>query len=61
MVAFNIIDPGFGYSSPPRISLFGFEDLNVEATVSYDAGFIENGRISEVRIVGEADSVLACS
>ena len=65
VVGFDIIDPGFGYSSPPQISVFGFEDLEVEVTLSYGPDFVENGCISEVRIVDESDtdggSVLASS
>jgi hypothetical protein len=47
---FTITNPGSGYSSPPKVSVPGMNDLQVTATLSFGADLTRNGSIQEIRI-----------
>jgi hypothetical protein len=50
LTGFKVVDGGFGYSSPPKITLVGHPEMKIEAIVEYSTDLDRNGRISEVRL-----------
>lgn len=45
--------PGSGYNSPPKVSVKGFEKVNLEAKIQYDKNLKKNGGIESIDIVTE--------
>jgi hypothetical protein len=43
-----IIEPGSGYSSPPKVSIKGMEGIPLKATLRFDKDFRKNGSIQSV-------------
>jgi hypothetical protein len=48
---FEITDPGFGYTSPPTVSVPGFKDLKAEVKLSLGKDFDSNGSIESILLV----------
>jgi len=46
-----IIEPGAGYSSPPKVTIEGFEKVQLKATVHFEKNLKKNGAISGVEVV----------
>jgi hypothetical protein len=46
-----ITDPGSGYSSPPKVSVKGFEKVPLEAKLKLDTDLKKNGGIASVDVV----------
>lgn len=44
-------EPGSGYSSPPKVSLKGMEQLHLKATVHFEKDLKKNGSIDTVEVV----------
>jgi hypothetical protein len=53
VTGFTITNAGSGYSSPPKVSITGFADLNVTATLSFGPDLQKNGSIKELSIKTE--------
>jgi hypothetical protein len=49
-----ITDPGFGYSSPPKVSVKGFEKVHLEAKLKFDTDLKKNGGVSAVEVLAVA-------
>jgi len=50
VTGFVVTDPGFGYSSPPTVSLKGGPDVQTVATLAFDTDFSKNGSIKSVAL-----------
>jgi hypothetical protein len=50
VTGFTIADAGAGYSSPPKISIAGMENVNATAALSFATDFAKNGSIKEISI-----------
>jgi len=50
VTGFTITNPGSGYSSPPKVSIAGMNDLQATATLSFGADLTKNGSIQEIRL-----------
>lgn len=50
VTGFKITNPGSGYSSPPRITVAGHENLQVTAELKFSQNFQENGSIKSLKI-----------
>jgi hypothetical protein len=48
---FVITDPGAGYSSPPKVSVKGFEKVPLEAKLKLDTDLKKNGGIASIELV----------
>ena len=51
VVGFEIVNPGSGYSSVPRIEVAGYPNVKVEATLESDTDLSTNGRVASLNIV----------
>lgn len=49
VTGFVITDPGFGYSSPPKISVAGMPEVSATATLAFGADFARNGSLKEIK------------
>lgn len=54
VVGFEITDPGYGYTTPPTITVVGHPDVRAIATIAFDPDFTRNGRLATLSLV-EAD------
>jgi hypothetical protein len=50
---FEISSAGSGYSSPPTVTVRGFQDLKAEAKLSFSKEFDSNGSIESITLVPE--------
>jgi hypothetical protein len=50
VTGFTITNAGFGYSSPPQLSLQGMPDVPLVATLSFDTDFGKNGAVKEIAV-----------
>lgn len=50
---FEITDPGFGYTSPPIVSVTGFKDLKAEVKLSFGKDVESNGSIESIALARE--------
>jgi len=50
VTGFTIADPGAGYSSPPKVSIAGMENISANATLSFGLDFARNGSIKEIAV-----------
>jgi len=48
----TVTDAGYGYSSPPAISVPGFPEVTAKSTLSWSTDFMKNGALKEVRLAG---------
>ncbi|MFT3882790.1 MAG: hypothetical protein QM703_24445 [Gemmatales bacterium] len=48
-----ITEPGAGYSSPPKVTVEGFEKVQLKATVHFEKDLKKNGSISAVEVVAQ--------
>jgi hypothetical protein len=46
-----VTDPGFGYSTPPQITVSGHPDAKFLVTLSFDKDFQKNGSIAAIEVV----------
>jgi hypothetical protein len=46
-----VTDPGAGYSSPPKVSVKGFEKVPLEAKLKLDTDLKKNGGIASIEVV----------
>jgi hypothetical protein len=51
VVDIEILEPGSGYTTPPKITIVGHEDTEVTAEIEFSTKLSENGRISSLKIV----------
>lgn len=51
VTGFKIVDAGYGYTTPPRISLAGYGSVRVEAELGFSQDFRKNGRLVGVKVV----------
>ena len=49
-----VTNPGYGYSSPPNVSLQGGPDVQAVVTLAFDPDFGKNGSIKSVALVSPA-------
>jgi hypothetical protein len=45
-----VTKPGAGYSSPPKVTIKGFEKVPLVATVEYDKDFKKNGAVKSIGV-----------
>jgi len=50
---FEITDPGYGYSSPPTLTVPGFKDLKAEAKLSFGKDCDANGSVELITLEGK--------
>jgi hypothetical protein len=50
VVGFHLISGGYGYSSPPTISIPGYRDVAATVELSYSNDFAKNGAISAIKL-----------
>lgn len=50
IVGFQIIEPGSGYISPPRVSVPGFEDVPLRVGLGFSRHLGQNGRITAINL-----------
>src|SRR6478752_6376232 len=48
-----VIEPGAGYSSPPKVTVKGFEKVRLEAKVKFETDLKKNGGIESIDVVKE--------
>lgn len=53
VTGFRITSSGSGYTTPPRVTVAGHEDLRVEATLGFSTDLRENGRVTELKIIAD--------
>lgn len=53
VVGFDIVTPGSGYISPPKIVVAGYPNVQAEATIQFDKRLQANGRLISVTLVKE--------
>jgi len=46
----KIVRPGSGYSSEPKISIIGYENLNIKTTLRFTSDLKTNGSLASVSI-----------
>jgi hypothetical protein len=54
VTGFVVTDPGFGYSSPPTVSVKDMPSVQPAATLAFDADFSKNGSIQSVALAAPA-------
>ena len=47
----RITSAGYGYLTPPRVTVAGHEDIRIEATLGFSTDLRKNGRVTELKIV----------
>ena len=50
VTGFEVIDPGYGYSSPPDVAVPGFPGLTVNISLKYGADLKQNGGVTEIEL-----------
>ncbi len=48
-----VTEPGAGYSSPPKVTVNGFEKLRLEAKVKFGTDLKKNGGIESIDVAKE--------
>jgi len=48
---FTILDPGSGYSSPPKVSVAGMADVKAEVKLAFGADFKRNGSVQAIVMI----------
>ena len=51
VTGFNIIDGGYGYSTPPKVQIAGYEDVRVEAELEFTTDLKTNGRVKSLTVI----------
>lgn len=51
LTGFIITDPGYGYTTPPAVTVVGFPDAKIKAEISFGTELNSNGRLSTLEIV----------
>ena len=54
VTSFVITDSGFGYSSPPTVSLKDMPNVQTTATLAFDTNFEKNGAVQSVALAPDA-------
>jgi hypothetical protein len=54
VTGFVVTNAGYGYSSPPSVSLQGGPDVQTVVTLAFDPNFSKNGSIQSVALVSPA-------
>lgn len=47
----KITNPGSGYTTPPTVSIAGYRDISVKATLAFSKNFRTNGSVKSLKIV----------
>lgn len=55
VTGFKIMDAGAGYTSPPEVTVAGYETVKVKATIEFSKDFRQNGRVTALSIVERDD------
>jgi hypothetical protein len=50
VTGFVVTDPGYGYSSPPSVTVKDMPDVKTLSTLSFDADFGKNGSVKSVTV-----------
>jgi hypothetical protein len=50
VTGFVVTSPGYGYSSPPTVSVKGMPDTQAVATLSFDTDFAKNGSVQSIAL-----------
>jgi hypothetical protein len=50
VTGFVVTNPGYGYSSPPSVSIQGMPNVKATATLSFDTDFSKNGSVKSVAL-----------
>lgn len=50
VTGFKITSPGSGFTTPPRVSVAGYPDLKVTATLNFSRNFQQNGSIKTLTV-----------
>jgi hypothetical protein len=48
VTGFQIEDGGYGYATPPQVTVEGFPDLKVTAKLEFGTDLMRNGRLAEL-------------
>ena len=51
VIEIKIDESGFGYSSPPSVSMKGFPDVKLKASIEFSADMDKNGRLTSIEII----------
>jgi len=51
VISVTITNPGSGYSSPPRVSIVGIDQVKFKVVLSYGADLATNGSIKDIKLI----------
>jgi hypothetical protein len=49
----SITNAGAGYTTPPTVTVAGYDNVKVQATIEFSQDFAQNGRLKTLKIVGK--------